>query len=238
MFKKLPYKLILSLRPIFILSYPKSGRTWLRVILNDLELNPAFEHLQTKFTFLKPPTEVMDGLESLYGKRVIFLYRDPRDVVVSAYYYYKNNKGLHDCSMKEFIRSPNMGFEKVVAFNDFVLQHSDHFKAFLPISYEEMRKDPVPIVKKCLNFMAIPHLNSSKIQRAVEKNDFKNMQKREKEKELLNEYGEGLFSAPKKDGTEQALKVRRGKVSGYLDEFDDDDLTYCNEIMKKYDTYK
>lgn len=92
-----------------IISYGKSGRTWLRVMLSRFyqlkhglpENNLlVFDNLHAKnrdiprifFThdnYLKDFTGNADSKRDYYRKKVVLLVRDPRDVVVSQYFQWK-----------------------------------------------------------------------------------------------------------------------------------------------------
>lgn len=224
-------------RNVVVLSYPKSGRTWLRVMLSDLGLNPGFDHVMTKFSYFKKPGDITKGLEGLKDNRILFLYRDPRDVVVSAYYYYKYNKAYHDLDFKVFLRKPEMGFEKIVAFNSYVLNNPQIFMNFMSVSYEELHANPVKELQKCLKFMAVKHICEDDIAKVVKKHSFSNMQKNEKNKNLRKIYGASLFPAPRNDNGEKSLKIRQGKVHGYKELMDEEDCKFCDEILSKYLSY-
>ena len=71
-----------------VLSYPKSGRTWLRAMLDELGIGVDYDHADAN-TLYHPtePFEIGRVDAGRYGdKRVVFLQRDPRDVLVSSYF--------------------------------------------------------------------------------------------------------------------------------------------------------
>jgi sulfotransferase family protein len=231
--KTILHRIFSKVNETTIISYPKSGRTWLRVMFADLGIYPRFSHKQTKFSSLRMPHEVHQGLEKLFDRRIIFLQRDPRDIVVSAFFYYKYNKEDHSLDFKDFIRAPQMGFEKIVAFNTFVLNHKDSFAAFLPITYEEMQSDTKKIVSDCLDFMSVSFISEREIQETVRNNTFESMQRKEKSGELLEQYGDSFFSQSEATSVD-SLKTRRGKIGGYVDYMDAEDLKFCQQIMDDY----
>ena len=104
-----------------IVSFGKSGRTWLRVMLSRFYqvkhgLSPrsllGFDNLHRKnraipkifFThdnYIKDYTKNRDSKADFYGKKVILLVRDPRDVAVSQFFQWKyrmkpGKKALND----------------------------------------------------------------------------------------------------------------------------------------------
>jgi len=115
-----------------IVSYGKSGRTWLRVMLSrfyqlkhGLPDNSliAFDNLQAKNrdipliffshdNYLKDFTGNADSKKDYYQKKVVLLVRDPRDVAVSQYFQWKhrmhpwkkrlNKYPAHDSDISEY----------------------------------------------------------------------------------------------------------------------------------------
>ncbi len=86
--------------PYVVLSFPKSGRTWLRAILGKyLELTHGIV-FTTEFDNVArdklPKIKFTHNLHrmSYFSGKIIFLTRDPRDVVVS-YYYQKKYRDNH-----------------------------------------------------------------------------------------------------------------------------------------------
>lgn len=96
---------------IFLVSYPKSGNTWTRFLIANLvypEKNPDFSNIDD----LLPDPEGMSkrNLERAARPRilkshqyfdprypkVIYIVRDPRDVVLSEYYFDKKRRAIAD----------------------------------------------------------------------------------------------------------------------------------------------
>ena len=71
---------------IRVVSFPKSGRTWLRVMLDDIALKARFSHDGSDHVFRRSFSE-LDADKSRYAQdSVLLLVRDPRDTVVSGYF--------------------------------------------------------------------------------------------------------------------------------------------------------
>lgn len=104
-----------------IISFPKCGRTWLRLLIGKalslhfgLEANgltselleiselhrlhpriPLIEVTHDDNPHHKCPYELSTDKRRYRGKKVILLVRDPRDVIVSNYFEYTKRKGKH-----------------------------------------------------------------------------------------------------------------------------------------------
>jgi Sulfotransferase domain len=104
---------------VFLVSYPKSGNTWTRFLIANLvyrEENPDFSNIND----LLPDPETMSkrDLERAARPRilkshqyfdpryrkVIYIVRDPRDVVVSEYYFDIKRRAIaEDCPLQQFV---------------------------------------------------------------------------------------------------------------------------------------
>jgi len=103
---------------VYLLSYPKCGRTWLTLQLgraisqhyavevpNLLKLSsfgeqiPEVPHIRLTHDdqpHRKRPHELSPTREKLAGKKVILMVRDPRDVIVSYYHHKSHREPLRD----------------------------------------------------------------------------------------------------------------------------------------------
>ena len=109
--------MIISDRDIFLISFPKSGRTWLRLLLGKtLASHFGIENINLllldelaaacpKIPKIhvthddNPHWKRVDELSShkieYEGKKVIFLVRDPRDIIVSNYFEKTNREEMY-----------------------------------------------------------------------------------------------------------------------------------------------
>lgn len=216
-----------------VVSFPKSGRTWLRVMLSDLGVHPIYDHVNSKFSMKVTPRSIRHGISSLFNNKIIFLRRDPKDVIVSAYFYYKYNKTAHTMDFQDYIRSEETGIERIYSFNNYYLKHKNKFSAFLDIEYEEMHINTIGTVQSCLEFMGTHHISTKKISEVVDAHNFSKMQKNELSGELHEKYGKSMFSVPKNQDV-KALKVRKGQVGDHKIYMNSEDFSYCRELEKKY----
>jgi len=172
-----PYKP--SKTPYWTLSFPKSGRTWLRVmvakaialhfncrkqiVLDSIEVIRAgcrkapwlvFSHCQADRSI--PANRYPEAFHevilkySLSTKKVLLLVRDPRDVLISYYYHLTRRQKQFDGSLSEFIRDPRYGIDKIIWALNVWYQNKNRYGDFLIIRYEDLRKTHIKNLKESL----------------------------------------------------------------------------------------
>lgn len=221
------------------ISYPKSGRTWVRVMFEELGVPLAFTHLDTghnsrswgkRASKLKLPRSEAD--------RTIFLHRDPRDTVVS-YFYETTIRQKPDLSrailyrlqgrsapqtMPTLVRSSRFGIEKIIVFNLLCAEHLDA----LAVSYEALRENTADQIGRMLDHMGASR-SSKQIAAAVDNNNFAKMHKRE---------ASGTYEQPQLEARDlsnrNSFKVRKGKIGGWRDEMDDETQRFVNCTLDEY----
>jgi len=233
---------------VYIVSMPKSGRTWLRVligkaliefyglneedILEPLKLSVAAGILPTEFIHdgtniaLGKHWRELDGDKSAYkGKKVVFLVREPKDLLVSSYFSAANRKRTFDGSISDFIRSDQYGIHKVIAFYKSWADNQTVPEAFLLLRYEDMQAKPEASLDSVLRFMGVENMPQEIIAEAVQFGRFENM----REMERSGSYNWRLSSPNLND--EEAYKVRKGKVGGYVDYLSAEDVEYISQAI-------
>lgn len=233
-----------------IVSFGKSGRTWLRVMLsrfyqvkynlsqrsflgfdNFHRKNPAIPKiLFTHDNYIKDYTQHTDSKIDFYDKKVILLARDPRDVAVSQFFQWKyrmrpRKKGLNkypahkqDISVYDFVTNPDAGIPKIINFMNDWAREQPRIKQMLIVRYEDMRAQPEAILKQIVEFLGTPG-SAEDIREAVNFASYDNMKKLEEKKVFWLSGGGRLV--PKDKSNPNSFKVRRAKVGGYRDYFDD-----------------
>lgn len=213
-----------------IVSYPKSGRTWLRIMLDELGLPFECDHDGAS------TTRAFDQLSlcrknAFLTKPVVFMSRDPRDTVVSYYFQRTLRSDRYLGTMGDFIRDPSYGVERIVLYNLTWLQQGADLPAFLPITYEEMSDSPVEIMRGILRFLGVTFTDAD-IERVTSNNSFEKMQKREAAGEYVKRYRRKL--KPGASNNPESFKVRRGKIGGYTDYLSPQEVQYCDDVLKRY----
>lgn len=211
-----------------IVSFPKSGRTWVRFMLDKLGISPKFTHENADRRASLEYTR--ENVRLSPHRRVIFLHRNPLDTVVS---FYNHAKYVTDWpyrpaevpeTISQFLRHPTMGIRYILEFNKTWLEAADQFEDFLAISYEDLRADPVAGLRKIVDFCGVARISDRAIRHAVKAGEFDRMQKLEEAGKLARVYP-GMFS--NRDADPRGRKVRSGKIGNYRNSLSDEDIAYC-----------
>lgn len=243
-----------------LVSWGKSGRTWFRVMLSRLyqvkyglpmrhlleydnlhRKNPAVPRvLFSHNNYMRDYLDDWKTLNHFRGKKIVLLVRDPRDVAVSQYFQWKYRMRPHkkllneypphgkDVSIFDFVIDPKVGVPRIVDFfNGWAEALSDNGNVQV-IRYEDMRKNPRSVLKTVLEFVGTPG-TEQEIAQAVEFASYENMKKMEEKKFFR---GSGARVRPGDRKNPQSFKVRRAKVGGYRDYFDDKELVAIDSIVE------
>jgi hypothetical protein len=231
-----------------IISFPKSGRTWLRVMLDRLNLPMRHTHARSGYDFschfndLHIDTKDLFRYQlfflRLFPRRILFLHRDPRDTAVSGYFQKTLRLGSRDeISMADFIRDPHLGVEKIIIFNLMWLERGCKIEKFKSIGYESLRAHSVDGLASITKWLRPDSaFDLHKVESVVQDSSFQKMREQEEKGELSKLYDKKTFGAAVADNPD-SYKVRRGKVGGYIDYFSEKDLAYCDELLARYDYF-
>lgn len=217
-------------------SYPKSGRTWFRFILSSylvslFGLDPALD-LHSTFTVMPnfdldparglpafgfadhlPPVPLIAVSHRPYSRLwfhqrpIIYMLRDPRDVLVSSYFHATRQKHRFSGDIDAFLNDPAQG---VAGLTDYLngwaagLKRNSH----IVLSYEKLSQDPISETARVLTFLGL-EVKPNLLADAVEAARFQNMQKLELSKGLPG------HNYDRSDG--ESLRMRRGQVGGFVD---------------------
>lgn len=209
---------------VFIVSYPKSGNTWLRFLIANLlkqeeEIN--FHTIHNYVPEVGRQEEIIETLERPrilkshaphipeYSK-VIYLIRDGRDVYVS-YYFHKLNQLPSGCTFREFLKRedhyPCTWGEHISSWL-FRLSPSN----LLLVRYEDLIHDCPKQLKHIANYLGVER-TGNQLSLAIEKSSFDNMRRIELEKgRLYKDQGPKIF-------------MRKGKSGDWKDFFGQDEKT-------------
>jgi len=234
------------MRTVFI-SFPKSGRTWMRYIVHLLGSEVIFTHAGYRSSGKKEIGRRFSGVQtSVIGEKNIFMYRDPLDTAISLYFQIHNsdfargNKGyfkkfirlallgrLPPKDISKFVLHPVWGVENICRFNRGWIDYLGDKPNSLIIQYEDAKKDTALTIQKLADFIGISEYDAQDI---ATKSSFDEMKKLEltvgKSKELRL-YG-------KKSNNNDSMKVRRGVVAGYKEYLDESVIEKARVIAAEF----
>jgi alcohol sulfotransferase len=238
---------------VVVVSFGKSGRTWLRVMISHLfrvmyklpenailgfdnfhNLNRAVPKIFfTHDNYIKDFTGDFETKQPFYGKRVVLLARDPRDVAVSQFFQWKfrikptkvaiNNYPPmgSDISLFDFVTGDNGGSMQAVSdYLNLWAKEADKVEKFHLVRYEDLRSEPRQELRKMLDFMQVD-ASEDDVNAAVEYSDYENMKKMESKQQFRLAGGRMM---PRDKDNPNSYKVRRAKVGGYRDYFTDEEV--------------
>ncbi len=225
---------------IWIASYPRSGNTWMRLLLHEILFGPvesiaemnrripdihrtSFIDESRKGTIFSKTHFGLSLRHPYIGATLgcIYLIRNPRDVAISAMHYaslFKPHPDGEAGFIRDFIR---LGGEENWTRQGFGTwaQHADswvHCRPRLIVRYEDLRADPAAEMTRVLSFLG-RQPDRAVIERAVERTELANLQRIEE-----REKREGRCWLP--GSAEQLDKgerfFREGRTGQRLDEIE------------------
>ncbi|QVL52723.1 MAG: sulfotransferase domain-containing protein [Cyanobium sp. M30B3] len=212
-----------------VISFPKSGRTWLRVMLDQYGLPLEWTHAGAGHGNGRPISKLDTSTARKYG-RILFLHRDPRDTAVSGYYQKLYRRDGYSGTISEFLRDPCHGLEKIILYNRMWLELASRRPQMMVVSYENLRVDTEAELAEIIAFFGA-EVDRGRIHQVVADSTFERMQQKEKAGEYASVYGKIL--SPADPGQPDSYKVRKGVVGGYVDELSSDDVTYCDQLVER-----
>lgn len=249
---------------ILLLSYPKCGRTWLRIFLSKYICE--HENISFKENIFFPRKKNNKNIPAIYidhmsfpskisfiswsfflrnlnfiqpifalfhkikGTSVIFVVRDPRDVLVS--YFFDSTRRSSSSKYKKFtiksmLRDPVYGIESIINYMNKWHASSSKFKRYKLIRYEDLINDSESEFSNIVTFIYPgQQLDKTALKKALAFSSFTNMQSLERSGTFNKKYfGPGDTDDP------NSYKVRKGKIGNYVEHFDAEDIKYAAEAM-------
>ncbi|GAB5450888.1 MAG: sulfotransferase domain-containing protein [Halioglobus sp.] len=240
-------------------SYGKSGRTWVRVMIsryfqlvynlpdnilmgfdNYTRINSAIPKIFfTHDNYLRHYTGNVDSKKDFYDRKTILLVRNPIDVAVSQFHQWKyrmrpekkamNNYPAHeaDISVYDFVKHEGQGLAHIIEFMNGWARELSNIPELLVVRYEDLRSHPEQEMARIVEFLGL-EANDEYLKDTAEFASVENLRKKEKENYF---WRSGSRVQAKDVNDPNTYKVRKAKVGGYRDYFDDDQVAELTEMV-------
>jgi hypothetical protein len=215
-----------------VVSYPKAGRTWLRVMLDALGVHAEYTHFGAGVKDAQLIEEIRGNPLWCHGRTTLLLVRDPRDTLVSSFFQATKRRHVYAGDITAFVRDPRFGIEKLARWNLMWAELPLHQQRFGLVTYEALRSDPRAMLRGVVHFFGADRSDAA-IDGAVEGADIDVMRAKEVSGAYTEKYGKALKPGDVAD--RDSYKVRRGVVGGYRESLSEGDVAYCDETLARLD---
>ena len=252
----------LRLADCTIVSFGKSGRTWLRVLLSRFyqirhglpeRALIGFDNLHRRnraipkifFThdnYLKDYTGHHDSKVDYYGRKVVLLVRHPADVAVSQYHQWRHRMRPGKKALNAY---PEHGEE--ISIFDFVARQEAGLRKVIDFMNgwaEEMPRLQDLLVVRYEDLRARPEERLGEIlafigtpggeEQVREAVAFASFENMRRLEQKRTFWLSGGRMVAKDRSNPESFKVRRGKVGGYRDYFTDDQVAEIEGLIQKH----
>jgi Sulfotransferase domain len=211
------------------ISFPKSGRSWLRYALTLAGVADRIRFHHDGFEYNDGTRAPLDFdfaarlQRSANVDRIIYLHRDPRDVIVSLFYQVTGRfKDFfkYQGSVSDFIRDPYFGAKNLAEFQRQWDEISARGRA-LRITYEQCHSQFEAVLTAVLCYYEFP-LSDVTPEKITRDSSFQQMKEVERN---------GMFDQPWLRARNGSPKVRRGVVGGFRDELSAADIHFLNDLF-------
>lgn len=160
----------------FLVSYPRSGNTWMRFLLGQAKLNQPLDlesiesvipdiYIHSNSELLSVPRPRVMKSHEMYDNRypkVIYLVRDPRDVAISFYFWRKKKRFFEERGLNVSLTTYLHQFvEKEIAFfaawdehvQSWMTQKSLLGDTLLIMRYEDIEQSPKEALRRAVKFL-------------------------------------------------------------------------------------
>ena len=240
-----------------VVSFGKSGRTWLRVMISRIyqrrhglseelieysnyhRANPTLPRvLFTHDNYLRDYTGHGGDKAAFAGKPVLLLVRHPADITMSQYFQWKHRMRPHKVLLNQYppvddsvtsfdFMMGSSGLPKVNAWLNEWAGAVASLPSTLMVRYEDMRTNTLGELRRIADFMGMK-ATDAEISDAVEWAKFENMKQRETDAESSSDrLRAGDVSNP------DSFKTRRAKVGGWQDYFDDVEVEAIADVIDR-----
>lgn len=213
-----------------VVSFPKSGRTWLRYGLH-LAGHPNIRFIHDGFEYNdgSKPALNFDPAERLSAyapyDRILYIERDPRDTIVSLFHQVTGRFADffgYQGDISAFIRDPYFGVHNLVRFQAMWRGLSSQLPVHIE-TYEGLSQDYTAAFRRISDHLDL-RVSDEVIATLESRTAFSAMRTVEQERQFDRAWLQPRMGAP---------KVRKGKVGGYRDELSAADIAYVADVIAR-----
>ncbi len=220
----------------YLISFPKCGRTWLSLLIAKAiqELYPViperklinlhdlhFYHKDIPYIYKTHDSAqnlvefsiedaIKKRLEKYRDYQIIYLIRNPLDVITSYYYQRINRAQNYQGTLEEFINEPEEGIDPIINFYNVWGKLAKELPEVKIVRYETLHDKPADELSEVLNFLGMSKFSDEVLNSAIEFASFENMKKMEKDNYFLTDT-----LKPNQKENKNTYKTRRGEVGGH-----------------------
>lgn len=234
---------------VYLLSYPKCGRTWLRMLIGQMVLHhfarsyddpmdlwgltkrvrgvPRIVVSHDDKPHRRAPEEQQSDKGPYAEKKVILLVRDPRDAMVSNFFHNKYRGRVFSGNLGEYLDRPRGGLASLLSYYNIWASQRSRPLDFLLVRYEDLHSRPIEVMGDIALFLGLTGMETDTIEKAIEASSFNNM----RNSESTGEYKRRRLQ-PGDPTDQRSYKTRKGKAGSYKEEFAPDDLAWLEERIE------
>jgi len=219
---------------VYLLSFPKVGRTWLRVMIGKL-LAEHYGHPELAVGELDDETRRFPGVPRVVVKhdgaphrstpdeidadkgefadsKVILVVRNPLDTTVSNYFQVTRRENTFHGDMAAWLAEPRGSVASMLRYYSVWAAQRHVPEQLLLVRYEDLKADTARELRRVAAFLGMDGVSDATIAAAVEHGSFSKMRARE-----ASRPADGSRFAAGREGDPESFKTRKGKVGGYID---------------------